>query len=357
MPLRKIPAPTKVFPGLSVLIVEDNATNLAVAVGMLEALHVDLTVAKNGAQALELFNENNFDLVLMDIHMPVLNGIETTIRMRQKASRKTLPVIAMSAGSFKEDRHIAISAGMNDYVAKPITFPALIAAIEKFFPGQEHSIDRPQSSADPTGKASNTATLDMAGFDTVSALQRLDHDHELLRRVIQRFRDDGSKWSETATSLYTSDDSEALYRHAHTLKGAAGNSGATAVAKAAELLENAIRANQSKAEVEAALDNCVTAIAHAIREIDTHLPKTSYAWLSDSKGDHHSASAMLTELESIIANRSSITDDTLIAVGRRLVGWIDDDQLIDLHNALVGYDYQAASRMVNRIKSIISEVT
>jgi CheY-like chemotaxis protein len=106
--------------GLRVLLVEDNQINREVATEMLEDIGVVVTVAENGRRALELLGARSFDLVLMDVQMPVLDGIAATVAIRAMPALHALPVIAMTANAMAEDRQRCLDAGMNDFVAKPI---------------------------------------------------------------------------------------------------------------------------------------------------------------------------------------------------------------------------------------------
>jgi CheY-like chemotaxis protein len=111
--------------GLTVLVVEDNQTNQMLASAMLQKLGVRVALAGNGAQALDLLAEMQVDAVLMDCQMPVMDGFEATRKIRQQPSLRDLPVIAMTANAMQRDREACLAAGMNDYVAKPITMDDL----------------------------------------------------------------------------------------------------------------------------------------------------------------------------------------------------------------------------------------
>jgi CheY-like chemotaxis protein len=115
--------------GARVLLVEDNAVNQHIGRTLLGKLGLEVTVAANGQEALDLVEQQSFNLVLMDIHMPVMDGIEATHHLRERYSATELPIVAMTADAFAEDRERCIAAGMNDHIAKPLdvrVFPTLI---------------------------------------------------------------------------------------------------------------------------------------------------------------------------------------------------------------------------------------
>jgi CheY-like chemotaxis protein len=119
---------------LSVLLAEDNAVNQKIASRFLEKEGHHVTLASHGRQALAALDRENFDVVLMDVQMPEMDGFEATaiIRARERDTGKRLPIIAMTARAMKGDRERCLAAGMDDYIAKPITAPALIELLDKF---------------------------------------------------------------------------------------------------------------------------------------------------------------------------------------------------------------------------------
>ena len=119
---------------LHILLVEDNAINQKVAARLVEKLGHTVTVASNGAEALEVFERDQFDIVLMDVQMPVMNGYDATraIRERERATRRRTPIVALTAHAMREDRRICLEAGMDDYLGKPIQSRELISVLERW---------------------------------------------------------------------------------------------------------------------------------------------------------------------------------------------------------------------------------
>ena len=117
------------FAGRMVLVVDDNPINREVVVELLEDILLSVDVAGDGAEALECLMQNTYDLVLMDVQMPVMDGLEASRRLRQIPALAKLPVIAMTANAFEEDRRACLAAGMSDYLAKPVDPDALFARV------------------------------------------------------------------------------------------------------------------------------------------------------------------------------------------------------------------------------------
>ena len=124
------------LPGKRVLLVEDNAINMEIAHAILEEEHLNITEAKNGKEALEIFQNsrlNEYDVIIMDVMMPVMDGLEATkaIRMLEREDAKKIPIIAMTANAFEEDRKACLDAGMDEHIGKPIDVPLLKRTITK----------------------------------------------------------------------------------------------------------------------------------------------------------------------------------------------------------------------------------
>ena len=122
--------------GKRVLLVEDNVINMEIAHAILEEEHLNITEAKNGKEAFEIFQNSRldeYDVIIMDVMMPVMDGLEATkaIRMLEREDAKKIPIIAMTANAFEEDRKACLEAGMNEHIGKPIDIPQLKRAITK----------------------------------------------------------------------------------------------------------------------------------------------------------------------------------------------------------------------------------
>jgi signal transduction histidine kinase/DNA-binding response OmpR family regulator len=172
--------------GLRILLAEDNATNQAIVCGVLGRRGHRVEVAVNGRRALEKIEAGNFDLVLMDVQMPELDGLEATalIRNREKAAGSHIPIIAMTAHALKGDRERCLEAGMDGYVSKPINIKELDMAIAA-------AMGWPAPAGDETGRAVQQEPFALMDFeiDFARILERLGGDEKLLHEVIEIFID------------------------------------------------------------------------------------------------------------------------------------------------------------------------
>src|SRR5712671_4761226 len=195
---------------LKVLLADDSRVNLKIASMMLEQLGHQATIAKNGREAVDAAEKSFFDVILMDVEMPEMDGLEATGRIRayeRKYARHT-PVIAMTAHSAEEDIQRFTSAGMDHYLAKPITSAGLVEALQSAGSAQAHL---------PAPRETDWA-LDRQQF-----LNRIGYDKELLTEVIALFGEDAPPKLKQLKSALETGDSQALKQAAHALKGMMGN--------------------------------------------------------------------------------------------------------------------------------------
>ena len=220
---------------LRILLAEDNPVNQRVGAAILEKHGHSVALAANGKEAIQTLERQAFDLVLMDVQMPEMDGFEATrvIRERERATGGHVPIVATTAHALKGDRERCIEAGMDEYIAKPIRPAALIELVERLATGGEQS-PAPSHQPEPPEQESPV-------FDREAALRVVGGDIQLLREVTDIFLEDSPKRVVEARSALGNNDAEGVLRSAHTIKGAAGAIGALRVQQAARDLEDAAR--------------------------------------------------------------------------------------------------------------------
>ncbi len=221
-----------------ILLAEDNITNQQVAVGILRKLGLRADPVPNGVEAVRALELIPYDLVLMDVQMPGMDGLEATRQIRDPGSgvlNREVPIIAMTAHAMKGDRERCLEAGMDDYVTKPIVPEALAAAIDRWLP----QADAAPAGAVPPGPVQRGPESDTAGptvFDAEGMMARLMDDAELASLVVQGFLDDAPKLIEALRDRLDARDAPGAMLQAHTIKGAsAAVSGEALRAVAAEI--------------------------------------------------------------------------------------------------------------------------
>ena len=208
---------------LRILLAEDNEVNQKLAVRWLRKWGHTVVVAGNGREALARLDHEAFDLILMDVQMPEMGGLETTavIRAKEKAGADRVPILAMTAHALKGDRERCLAAGMDGYIAKPIRPQEMFRAIENLTPRSEPVAARPDDDV----------------LDRREVLYRFDDDMELLREAVQDFLDECPKRLAALRRALECGDCQAVSRLAHALKGSVGNFAARHAVDAAQRLE------------------------------------------------------------------------------------------------------------------------
>jgi CheY-like chemotaxis protein/HPt (histidine-containing phosphotransfer) domain-containing protein len=247
----EIPVSHETLNGLSgghILLVEDNHINQLVASDILQNLGLKVTLANNGEEALEKVSNSFagigngsdcFDAVLMDIQMPGMSGYETTrqIRMDLRENTVYLPIIAMTANAMKGDRNLALDAGMDDYVSKPVNVSQLATVLARWV--------KPRAASGEPAFAGQKQSLDdlpasFGSIDISGALTRLGNNKELYRRLLLLFHANHAADVQKIRSALQEHDFELARRLAHNMKSLAGTIGADELQVAAKDLEMAI---------------------------------------------------------------------------------------------------------------------
>jgi PAS domain S-box-containing protein len=239
--------------GLRVLLVEDNEANQQICVELLSSVAVRVTVAENGAEALRLLEGPGeeadgddgplpFDLVLMDLNMPVLDGWETTRRLRSTPRFNDLPVLAMTAHALVEERDRCLALGMQDHLTKPIEPARLYAALVHWGQRTAGAADNPPARARPGTGAETTPPP--SGLDLDGGLRRTAGNVGLYHRLLCSLANTQADAAERVAAALRERDDQAARQITHTVKGVAANLGATALAEAASRLDNTLQTGQ-----------------------------------------------------------------------------------------------------------------
>ena len=213
---------------LHVLLAEDGVVNQKVAISLLEQRGHKVTVANNGRQAIAALDSESFDVVLMDIQMPAMDGFEATaiIRKKEKAAGGHIPIIAMTAHAMKGDRERCFEAGMDGYIAKPIRAKDLYETIEMTAAKVLESQRR-----------NDTISDEKEILDRDKILERTGADEETLKEIVELFVTESAKLMERIRDAVTNEDASELQKAAHTLRGSIRIFGAERAAAAALRLE------------------------------------------------------------------------------------------------------------------------
>jgi CheY-like chemotaxis protein/HPt (histidine-containing phosphotransfer) domain-containing protein len=248
-----------------ILLAEDNITNQQVAIGILKKLGLRADAVANGAEVINALKTISYDLILMDVQMPVMDGLEATRRIREMEKARAeqaaqqpdgspavhgIPIIAMTAHAMQGDREKCLAAGMNDYVTKPISPQVLAERLYEWLPASSGEADRepPGVPAAPKQAASpETSAPETPIWDRPQMLDRLMKDEELAQIVQEGFIEDIPQQILAMKKFLAAGDSLSVERQAHTIKGASANIGAERLRSVAFEMEKAAKARDMTA--------------------------------------------------------------------------------------------------------------
>jgi len=256
--------------GARLLLVEDDEINQQVARELLESYGIKVVVAENGEEAIALLREEQFDCVLMDIQMPVMDGVSATREIRKNPQFSKLPIIALTANVMVSEQNEFLSAGMNDHIGKPIDPDQLVAKLAKWV--------RPTRSTESTTVAQAVPTSapellpDLPGVKVAESVRRIGGSVTLYFSLLDKFRVNQRNFATSFREALAANDRDTAERLAHTLRGIAGTLGAEILQDLARLLESSIK-NGASGEVDSLLARVDKELATFIASID-QVPET-----------------------------------------------------------------------------------
>ena len=262
--------------GAEVLLVEDNEINQEVAKEVLEGYGLKVDIAQHGGEALVMIVQKAYDLVLMDMQMPVMDGLEATCRIRQLPVGHTIPIIAMTANAFEEDRLRCQDAGMNDFVAKPVVPEHLLAVLVRWLP-QKDAIPS-EETATPETTPTPTQDTGSSLINQTTGLKFLNGNVASYRRFLSRFAETNLSDADKIQTALAAGDYVTAERIAHSLKGISATLGMEALRALAQTLEK--KSNERVPATElvtdlASLREMLVAVCAEIRIIKLKLSEDS----------------------------------------------------------------------------------
>jgi two-component system sensor histidine kinase/response regulator len=342
--------------GIRVLLVEDNEMNQQIATELLQSAGALVTVANHGGEAVKLLTENShpppFDVVLMDIQMPVMDGISATKLLRTHLYLEKLPIIAMTAHALVEERQRCIDAGMNDHIAKPIDPDHMFSTILRWA--------TPRANPTPETQAVVAAPLDeialppITGVNIADGLNRVAGNRRLYRDLLSQF---AAKQAGAATEIAAAldaNDRQTAERTAHTVKGVAGNLGITNVQAAAQKLEKAIR--ESDASCSALLDQFaialrlhVNAISEALQDLapEPELPHAAF--------DAARAASAVGQLRTLLEASDGDAQEAFQQLRDSVAAAVEKSHLDALNESINNFEFEQALAKLNEIAHLCEQ--
>ncbi|WP_167494654.1 MULTISPECIES: response regulator [Vibrio] len=322
-----------------VLLVEDNEVNQQVAIELLSLAQVRVTVANNGLEAVERVQQQEFDLVLMDIQMPEMDGYLATEIIRTELNMTALPIVAMTANAMASDKEKCLQVGMNDHVAKPIDPSALFSVLNQWIEHKARPIALPVMS-DP-----NTVLPELAGFDVQEAVARLGGRVQSYNRALSMVGDSLLESLTTIQNALESNETERAILASHTIKGVSGNIGCRELAETSGNLERFLRTESIRetdtSEVSTLVEKVEVSAQQALKVISQYLQTLSPEKPAASF-DLDKVQALIMQLAAEIEEYDTSAADTC----ESLLVYLNEPDLLPLGQQLAryvsGYEFDEA---------------
>jgi CheY-like chemotaxis protein len=336
-------APTDAFEqlasikGARILLVEDNDLNQEVATELLHDAGFIVDLAENGQLALDKLSAADYDIVLMDMQMPVMDGIAATQEIRKEKRFNFLPIVAMTANAMQGDRDRCMAAGMNDHVAKPIEPEALWKALLKWIKPKQ--LIATAAKVTPQVTQNIVMPFDIKGLDMVNGLRRVLGKMPLYMLMLRKFVAGQKSVVAEINKALKDNDWVTAERLAHTLKGVSGNIGATALQQLAEKVEAAIKGRRPRNELDGLLNALENLLKNLILQLEQKLPGERAKVVVTV--DPEKLKAVCDELEALLGDDDAEAGEVLEA-NADLLNAAFPEHCRKINDSIRSFDFEAA---------------
>ena len=372
---------TDAIRGANVLLVEDNEINQQIATELLEMAHLKVDIAVDGQEAVDKVMaslnadklspssaKSPYDVVLMDIQMPVMDGYQATMRIREHISETNLPIIAMTANAMAGDRERCLDAGMNDHLTKPISPSEVFIMLNRWIAPKNQPLHQHMATTENKAETSAVNTLSMpeiSGLNTTSALARIAGNVPLYSNLLNKFVNNHSQAIVNIRQLLTSNDIEGAVRAAHTLKGVTASIGATDLSLALAQLEQIIEQGHSYGAQLSKAEQALGEIVASIQSVDLPQP-TPQANPQQNNDEEQSAESsydiemldkLYQQLCEEVADFDADAQETWRILRKHLTALLPNDTEGKLSRALSEYDFEQAEQYLPALAKTMNHLS
>jgi PAS domain S-box-containing protein len=336
--------------GASILLVEDNVINQQVAAEILESIGLRVEIAQNGREAIEAIAKSTYDLVFMDVQMPVMDGYEATALIRKDERFRELPIVAMTAHAVSGAKEECLAAGMNDYVSKPIDPALLFSVLNKWIkPGlrKAKAISKKSDNdiAFPEG---------LEGIDLEAGLKRVNGNRKLYSQLLLAFAKDYAAVTQDIEDMIKQGDIKKAERLAHTIKGIAGNISADGIQAAAGDLEVAL-ADKNEEVYEKLLTGLDRVLLPVLESINRFIPAETFEPLPENVPvDTETAGQILREMGRLLRDFNPDAEKYLETVKENIGDSRFHDEIKQLEECVVRFDFKLALNPLQKIADALN---
>ena len=333
--------------GSKILLAEDNLLNQEIAQELLTDEGFKVTIANNGKEAVNLVNDENFDVVLMDMQMPEMDGLEATMKIREAFASDTLPILAMTANAGEEDRERCLKAGMDAHITKPIDPEVLMSELCKWI--AQKDVD--EKLQEPTKKVqSNNSIGAIDGIDIEAALRVVAGKQSLLNKMLTTFVADQSQATDAIKGALQNKDNELAKRLAHTLKGTSASIGAMKLQEIAAKIEGYFTKPYDDEVFNNDLHLCEIELANVVKNVSLAL--------SDINKDTDNNVAKSLNLESVkvtvdklseyLENNDTEANHLLDSFQQDLISLFGEEIFSLIKDSIENFDYDTAAATIKK---------
>ncbi|MFA0241169.1 MULTISPECIES: response regulator [Vibrio] len=340
--------------GANILLVEDNEINQELATELLEGQQIKVTIAENGQQAIDLYQQAitddvPFDGILMDCQMPVMDGYEATLHIRNKIKDTQTPIIAMTANVMERDKEKALNCGMTDIIAKPIDVGSMFATLANWVSPSnpvQFNVSLQESTKilqeENNAEKAPEALPVIDGLDTNMGLMRASNNHTLYTKLLKRFVEAYSDKSTLTVELSNS----AQQRYLHTLKGVAGNLGASDLHSLCENLESEITDDDLKEKVIKTTIELSQEIANSIFHTTVATENTRDQQAKPETSPNQPSTELYGLLLEAVSNDDTEALNIVLNIEDGAVVGLTPSEFKKLESALEEFDFDCATELL-----------